>query len=193
MKINPVLPAFLLILLCIVTGCAMTLPVQRDEQYPREWPDISPLRTECKELSGTYSSVGSITTGNGGVRSISFSEILPEGPSSAGGQSVSLRIETVGFDRFNKNVTGSTLFINGVALSAFCGCMETAICCPNIKHSSGSLGPVMFAGSQRNIWLTKALDGSLLIQITDIGFGLVVVVPYHNRKYSWARFERIAD
>lgn len=170
-----------------------TSPVQRDEKYPREWPDISPLRTECKDLDGTYANVGSMTTGEGGVKTVSLSAILSTGISVTGGETVSIKVSTKSFAPFSKDVSKSTLLVNGVAIRNDGFCIDHCLNFPTYKINSGAISGLDAGGSQQNIWLTRAVDGSLLIKVFEYSAGLIVIVPYYHQTHVWARFERIGD
>lgn len=68
-------------------------PLQRDENYSAEWPDISTLGIECKGLDGTYANEGIYYDEKGAQHAILLTSIIPQN-SHPQANAVSLKVVT---------------------------------------------------------------------------------------------------
>ncbi len=184
----------LIVVVLLVTGCATSRPpLQRDETYPAEWPDLSSLGPECKGLDGIYANDGIITDTSGTTQNIVLHNLLIR-RSLTEAKALSLKVVTRRVDA-NKD-SFATLMIavaDGVSSESDetdCLCVKQRLMCPMV---GGGGGGIPFLAGQIDVWLTKATDGSLLVKIWDTTVGLIVVVPYYSQSSGWARFKRIKE
>ncbi len=181
----------------LLAGCAMTKPpLQRDQGYPAEWPDISSLGAECKGLDGTYANQGTVIDRKGIPRTILLTSILlKESPAEV--TSISLKVVTKK-GRPDQNTFAKLLISFGEQNAkegklSDCFCIQHTLSCPNVASSYSGFPYLGLVSYQQSVWLTKATDGSLVAKIWDCTTGVVVVVPFYKQSYVWARFTRIAD
>jgi hypothetical protein len=180
-----------LIVLLFLTGCAMNKPpLQRDECYPTAWPDITTLETDCQGLNGTYANEG-IYVDEKGTHSILLTSILPPNR-HAKAESVSLNVVTNKIDANADSFATLQLVFDNSMMSHDSFCIQrTLFYTP--RSSSGVVPFIAIIGSQQNVWLTKASDGSLLANVWDYTAGVVILFPFYIQSHYWARFERIGD
>lgn len=195
--------AVLLAFATLGAGCTMHVPpLQRDEHYPAQWPDISSLGLECKDLDGAYANEGIVAAAGVEQQTILLSSVILRGGTTRESKplkeakALSLKVATQNKD--SQQTTLATLEVNvygqqynSAKLQGFC--VKQAFAIPAVSGSSGGLPYIGFFAEQRNVWLNKANDGSLIAKVWDIDVGLVLVVPYHHQDYVWARFQRIGD
>lgn len=176
----------------LFSSCAnVDPPLQRDRAYPADWPEISQLGHACGGLDGAYDSVGTMVGAEGRRTMVTMEELFP-GLVNREAKSVSLQIITKKVEA-NGDAIGTLLVTatDGTAVRQIgfdCYCVKGALMF--VAASGGGAIPGALAGSQRNVWLNKAADGSLLARINDIKVGLIMVVPYGSSSSRWCRFLR---
>lgn len=187
--------AALLAFVFLTAGCAMSKPpLQKDQSYPVEWPDISSLGLECKGLDGAYANKGTVNAAGKGLQTILLTSILPVNvPMEA--KSVSLKIVTRKIDSHQDTFATLQITVGDGKKNQYewgdCYCVKRALFySPSQEYWAF---PPVFGGSQRNVWLTKATDGSLIARIWDYSGDSILFVPFHRRSYVWARFKSIVD
>ncbi len=189
----------LFVVVLLVTGCAAGRPpLQRDETYPAEWPDISSLGPECKGLDGIYANDGittdiSYTTHN---QTITLHNLLIK-PLRTGVKAVSLKVVTrrvdANKDSFATLMVAAADDVSSESDETDCHCVKQRLFCRAVGGSIGAV-PFLYAGwSQVNVWLTKATDGSLLVKIGHFLAGHFLVLPIYKQSSEWARFKRIRE
>jgi hypothetical protein len=57
----------------------------------------------------------------------------------------------------------------------------------------GALDPLATFTESRTLILSKAVDGSLIVEKYYSGQGYFFLVPFSDRIHAWARFERIVE
>jgi len=188
----------LLVVVLLVTGCAVSRPpLQRDETYPAEWPDISSLGSECKGLDGIYANHGIATDTSGTTHNIVLHNLLIR-RSQTEAKALSLKVVTRRVDAHKD--TFATLMIavaddvSSESDETDCHCIKQRLFCPNVSPTYGPSSIILMSHfSQTDVWFTKATDGSLLVKIWDSAMGHILVVPYHKQSSAWARFKRIRE
>ena len=197
MSTNIIEFAALVVFAVITAGCAMSKPpLQRDKHYSAEWPDISSLGMECQELDGSYANEGVVAGVHGDHQTILLTSILPIGKEFKEAKVVSLKVVTRKKSSNQDTFATLQVIVDGDERhqyeSSDCFCIQrTFFYSPS--HWGGGLPLLFVGGGQRNVWLTKATDGSLIAKIWDYTAGIVVVVPFHKQNYVWARFRPIRD
>jgi hypothetical protein len=176
----------------ITVGCAMNKPpLQRDEKYSAAWPDISNLGAECKDLDGTYANEGFYYDGKGALQSIMLTNIIQR-KSHPKDKVVFLKIVPGKIDKNQDSFASLQITVEDDKTSIGCFCIKRTLFYVS-GSSGGALPPAFGYGSQQNVWLTKANDGSLVAKIWDYSAGAVFIVPFYTQSYIWARFERIGN
>ncbi len=187
----------LIVVVLLVTGCASGRPpLQRDETYPAEWPDLSSLGPECKVLDGIYANDGIATDTSGATHNIVLQNLLIGG-SQTGAKALSLKVVTRRVDAHKDTFATLTIAVADDVSSESdetdCYCVKQRLMCQIASGGGGGIPFLIMGATQIDIWLTKATDGSLLVKIWDTTVGLIVVVPYYSQSSGWARFKRIRE
>jgi hypothetical protein len=179
-------------------GCAsVTPPIEREPGYPDEWPDIASLDAQCAGLAGRYANRGTVLDQNGEALPIELTDILLSGSAQVG-DSVSLEAVAKKKRASDKNTPARLLVGLGDQASdveelSDCFCIREALFCPGLHMSSVGGPGIGLVSGQQNVWLTRGVDGSLLVRIEHHTAGIVVVVPVRSQSRSWARFDPVAE
>jgi len=191
--------ALLLPLAALLAGCETTKPpLPGDEAYPTDWPGISSLGKECRNLDGLYANEGVVAAPPGVQEAILLTSILPRRVNRQFTKTncVALKVHTRKTAR-NGTDTFATLEISIKDEPDYyyehkeCYCIGQAF-----FYSAGQWGgafPGWMGGGQMNVWLTSSEDGSLIAKIWHYNTGVAVVVPYYKQNYVWARFNRMEE
>jgi len=188
--------AALLAFVFLTAGCAMSKPpLQKDQSYPAEWPDISSLGLECKGLDGTYANEGNVNDAGKGLQTILLTSIFPVSvPMEA--KSVSLKIVTRKIDSHQDTFATLQITVGNGKKNQYewedCYCVKRALFY-SPSQESWAFPYLALGGSQRNVWLTKATDGSLIAKTWDYSLGYILFVPFYRQSHVWARFKSIVD
>jgi hypothetical protein len=212
-------PGLIIILVTLglmAAGCGtMKAPLKSDRMYPSDWPDISSLGTECKDLNGTWIDEGTVVDEKGNLTPVLLSSLFFGNVSTKSGI-LSLNVITKKLDS-NQDSIASLEMVMGTdnkhapleshAGNPFirkelepCYCIQGTFLAisdvplegPNILGWA-YLFRVGFAGGQMNVWFTKATDGSLIVKVDEHIAGMILIVPFHTQSSTWARFTRVGD
>jgi hypothetical protein len=154
---------------------------------------MSSLGLDCKDLDGTYDNEGVVAGADAAHRTIFLTSILPVKSQVKGKTNVSIRVATRKTD--SKHDTFAILRVTTEGEKEYpvelrdCYCVKGAL----FYSPSQWFVPILVTGGQRNVWLTKASDGSLIAKVWDYKVGLAVWPPIYNHDYVWARFKWIGD
>lgn len=189
----------------LAAGCATTkLPLQRDEYYPADWPDISPLGAECEELGGSYANEGTVAGAGGDQQTILLSTIILSNAAGILGKditkltalneakalSLSVRIGEV--DRITQ-AHFAFLEVSGPgdhSIAAVGWCSENTFVMRALR--GGALVPGVAGFGQDTALLGKATDGSIIAQVKSYTAMAIFLIPvYKQAPHVWARFAPI--
>lgn len=168
-------------------------PLGRDEAYPSEWPDILSLGPECRALDGAYANEGVVASAGGERGAILLTDILPVSGEAKANRAgvVSLRAVTRRLDSHQDAFTTLQIHAEGGERypdeSGDCYCVKGAL----FYSPSRWFVPILVTGGQRNVWLRRAADGSLVAKVWDYKAGIFVWPPIYRQSYVWARFTRV--
>jgi hypothetical protein len=184
----------LLILALVAQGCVpLKAPLQRDAYYPPEWPDISTLGPACHGIAGLYSNEGVLVGRDLSPRSVSLMRLLDlPGEASKAALSVEVRRLEQRGDAF------LTLHVDPEGDAAArhdlvnCFCIRQTLACTRIGESYWNLPGVGAGGSQTNVYLSAAVDGSLIARVQGYHADVILAVPMFGKKEPWARFSSTA-
>ena len=187
--------ACLLALVCLTAGCASTASFQKDKNYPVAWSDISTLGSDGRGLEGSYANEG-VATGDA-KPAILLTSILPAaikiGPTEA--KIVSLKVVPGKPDSHGNSQARLQITLQGdVRYHYECDCTCVSGNVFYVQSSGFGVIPyIVMGGSQSNVTLTKAVDGSLIAKIDGSSAGLIFIVPVWGSSHAWARFPRVGD
>lgn len=189
------------LILSTLAACEASNPLRTpDATYPPLWPPIAHLGPGCSSINGTYANTGVFvsTDKNGAAietpRQLSgllvsntqsdadrvHFTLIPRDTDKNGDTTASLRIQLQ-----DPNTSAS----QGACHAAFC--IDGDLACPNVQSFGGGVPYILVHGGQRNLWLTTADDGSLIIRVGEYDVGMVVIVPYYATREGWAKFQRV--
>ncbi|RFC43139.1 MAG: hypothetical protein DUW69_002259 [Verrucomicrobia bacterium] len=187
--------AVLLAWVCLTAGCASTAPLQKDKNYPAAWPDLATLGSDGRGLEGAYANAG-VATGDA-KPAILLTSLLPETakirPTEA--KVVSLKIVPGKPDARGDSQARLQITLQGDVRYHY----ECDVFCVSgnvfyVQSSDFGVIPyIAMGGSQSNVTLTKAVDGSLIAKIDGSSAGLIFIVPVWGASHAWARFPRVGD
>lgn len=178
----------------IVAGCAsVPPPLKRDKDYPADWPNLSLVGPQCAEISGVYENEGMVTVPSGAPQRITLAAIMPyrDMRLKFGQRENFEKAKAVTLQVFLKKSRGTLEFAiekDGRKLSGWTDCYFGNGSLMYIAESGGGSLLLAFAASQTNVWLTKAVDGSLIAKIEDSSAGMILIVPFASSGSRWARF-----
>jgi len=129
--------------------------------------------------------------GKGALQSILLTNIIQR-KSHSKDRVVYLKIVPGKTDKNKDSFASLQITIEDDKTSIGCFCIKRTIFYVS-ESSGGALPPTFGYGSQQNVWLTKANDGSLIAKIWEYSAGAVFILPFYTQSYIWARFERIGN
>ena len=172
----------------LVTGCVHA-PLERDDEYPIEWPSVMPLTDQCRGLAGTYRSIGSSTrTGSRDV-AISLFDTLNL---KATADSASLEVLTQRID--DKGDSFSTLIVipGNDTTTRYelknCYCVKQTLVCAALGEAYWRVPNLGFGGKQSNVYIGTATDHSLIVKLQNYRIDMVLGIPFFKIVEPWARF-----
>jgi hypothetical protein len=184
-----------MVLLFLVCGCkAIRAPIGRPAGYPANWPELSSAGVNAHAWEGKYANWGEWTPRTRPPFVGGLTRLLPDSAFTAV-QAVSLRVE---LKRGKPGNSSNTVLFLGSGEGA--GYYEQPFHCLWLKHgllffaqkTQESLNdPFHSSEYQQNVFLVKAVDGSLVARIMDQETHVAMIVPWINQTYSWVRFEKI--
>lgn len=210
---NPVLPnrmerpmvkrlLLLAIPLILLAGCAaMQPPTGTEADYPKIFPPMKGLGSQCKDLDGFYENHGHAVDAQGNIFRLRLSDILEDANASAA-KTVSFSVSTKRIDRAGD--TFSSLYIKtdqsskGIARTFESFCIKEVLFF--VASIEGGATTLPFAsriagstawGTQLNVWLNHGADGLLIIKIGKYTAAATGVIPYYSETIFWARFQKI--
>lgn len=183
-------PIILIVLTLLASGCvAVRAPLEHDDTYPTAWPRIAPPADQCRGLTGTYSSLGTLALGDRSEVPVSLFDVLHLNAAST---SASLEVVT---QRLDKNGDAfSTLVVIPVADRASrhelknCYCVKRTLVCTQLGETYWSVPTLGFGGKQSNVYVGTAHDGSLIVKLQNYRIDVVLGVPLFKDVEPWARF-----
>jgi len=187
---NRCAPAAALTIAAGLSGCVpVEMPLRADGGYPSEWPEIRPLDAKCESLGGAYRNEGSLVQQDGSRAVIRLSELLTD---THGGATTTITVQTRPY--FRATTTSVDVASDDGRPPQHptpCVCNQETLLCV-AKMTTWTVPMFALGGSQLNVYMTSARDGSLIAKLQRYSAGLVVVAPYFYRKSEpWARFERM--
>ena len=184
---NPILFWFCGLALFLVAGCVPTyLPLRADDSYPGEWPSIVALGPACEGVDGVYVNEGRATANDGSVQPLLLTAALGIRDPAA---RVSLDFQPdVAMFGGQAELTVSVFDGDSTESLLPCLCEAETLLCADVDE--WALEPAGLGGSQQNVYLSMATDGSLIARLQGYSAGMIVVAPVYQRSDAWARFER---
>ena len=201
MKIRLCGQLLLLVTAFFLTGCAsLKPPLDRDESYPADWPDIVTCGVECLELDGTYLNegvVGGLTSDQEQV-AISLTSILPIPEEFKNAKTVSLKVRTKEVRPDGDSFAKLEITVDdhpNIFIAENCACTDQTFF--YAEASDEYIVPfiplLVTGGSGKSVWFTKAKDGSLIVKAWGHDWAFWAVVPYFHQDYIWVRFEPLSE
>ena len=181
----------LLITASSISGCVTVhAPLQPDEAYPRDWGELSMLGPECQSLEGTYLNEGVITTADGSTQSVSLTSLLNIRRDA---RIVSLQVKTRRLDRNGDAFITLRVVPDSNAAEPHelqgCFCIKQTLACTQVSESYWSLPNFGIGGSQRNLYLSRLRDQSLVAKLQNYHADVILGIPVFGMKEPWARFK----
>jgi hypothetical protein len=190
--------ATLLVLICLAAGClsAPKAPLQKDNKYPADWPEISSHGLECEAIDGTYANAG--VAANRAEPVISLVGLFPfeSNTRPTGVKSVGLKVVKLNKDEHGNESTRLQVTLQADAKFHYeldCVCVNG-----NIILNGGGAGVllpifVITVWESSRVTFSKAVDGSLIAKYENVGGGPILGIPTDMPVTYWARFERVRD
>ncbi|MEI6107375.1 MAG: hypothetical protein WCR49_10225 [Opitutae bacterium] len=183
-----------LLVIFFVAGCvSVPPPLKRDKDYPADWPDLSLVGPKCVEINGPYANEGMVTVPGGAPQRITLAAILPyrdmrlkygQRENFEKAKAITLQV----LPKKSSGILEFTIEKDGRKLSGRTDCYFGNGALMYIAESGGGSLLLAFAASQTNVWLTKAVDGSLIAKIENSSAGMILIVPFASSGSRWARF-----
>ena len=183
--------ALLLLPALVLQGCVtIHAPLLPDEEYPRDWGELSPLGPECKGIEGTYLNAGWMTSTKGKSQPVSLTEVL----NLAGdAKTVSLNTHTRRVDQNGDAFITLRISVHGDATVFHeregCFCIKQTLACTQISEKSWSFPNVGLGGSQRNAYFAISRDRTLIAKLQNYHVDVVLVAPIFGMTEPWASFK----
>jgi hypothetical protein len=176
-----------LVLQSCVTVYAPLLP---DEEYPRDWGELSALGPECKGVDGTYSNAGRKTGTSGSSKPVSLMEVLDF---VGDAKTVSLNTYTRRIDRNGDAFITLRISAHGNATVLHeregCFCIKQTLACTQLSEKYWSFPNFGLGGSQSNAYFAISRDRTLIAKLQNYHADVILGVPIFGTKEQWARFE----
>ena len=181
-----------LLVALVLQGCVITVhaPLLPDEEYPRDWGELSPLGPECKAVEGTYLNAGLINGGGGRAQPISLMAVL----NLAGdAKTVSLNTHTRRVDQNGDAFITLRISVHGDATVIHeregCFCIKQTLACTQLSENYWSFPNVGLGGSQRNAYFAISRDRALIAKLQNYHVDVILAVPIFGMKEPWASFK----
>ncbi len=173
-----------------LAGCVtLHAPLTRDSSYPADWPEVTSAGEECRGLNGTYLNSGEFAVADSKRSEALLTQILHL---STGAKRLSLAVHTTRLDRHGDATSSLVIVPDGDesarAELANCFCIRQTLTCTQINERYWSLPFVGMGGAQSNVYLSSAVDGSLVLRLQSYHADVVLGVPLFQKSEPWARF-----
>lgn len=190
----------------LIVGCATAPPV--DRSYPAAWPKIVALNPKGSErgaeLNGTYSNQGVVAIPGRAEEAITLASLIPFQESASPqpiaavftkAKEITLRsanpkrddwVDWLGIEFIADAEDGKEgVWVKGFSVPRAGGFAFSYLLIPLLE----GVPMIQYRIGGESVYLTKAVDGSLIAEIQDERIGMsLIIVPYYSKSKIWARF-----
>ena len=173
-------------------GCvSVHAPLEADNNYPEEWGNLLSLGPECKSLEGIYLNEGITTVANGFTQPLLLTSVLNI---RSYPRTVSLSVLTRRLDQNGDTFTTLRVVPDGDIAAAHelegCFCIKQTLACTQVYETSWSVPNFGFGRSQKNVYLSRSQDHSLIAKLQNYHADVILAIPVFGISHPWAKFKQ---